>query len=48
MLDVRYSTQFKRDFKACVKRRCNMGFCKKSLIGYEFQRHCLQRIEITI
>ncbi len=34
MLDVRYSTQFKRDFtasayrpgngKACVKRRCNM------------------------
>lgn len=24
MLDVRYSTKFKRDFKACEKRRCNM------------------------
>ncbi len=25
MLDVRYSTRFKKDFKACVKRGCNMG-----------------------
>lgn len=24
MLDIRYSTRFKRDFKACVKRRWNM------------------------
>lgn len=24
MLDVRYSTKFKRDFKVCVKRRYNM------------------------
>ena len=24
MLDVRYSTKFKKDFKACVKRRYNM------------------------
>lgn len=24
MLDVRYSTQFKKDFKACVKRGYNM------------------------
>lgn len=25
MLDVRYSTKFKRDFKLCVKRRYNMA-----------------------
>ena len=25
MLDVRYSTKFKKDFKACVKRRYNMA-----------------------
>ena len=24
MLDVRYSAQFKRDFKLCVKRGCDM------------------------
>ncbi len=24
MLDVRYSTKFKKDFKTCVKRRCKM------------------------
>lgn len=24
MLEVRYSTKFKRDFKTCVKRRCKM------------------------
>ena len=24
MLEVRYSTKFKKDFKACVKRRCQM------------------------
>ena len=24
MLDVRYSTRFKKDFKTCVKRRWNM------------------------
>ena len=24
MLDVRYSTKFKKDFKTCVKRRYNM------------------------
>ncbi len=24
MLDVRYSTKFKKDFKVCVKRRCKM------------------------
>lgn len=25
MLEVRYSTKFKKDFKTCVKRRCQMG-----------------------
>lgn len=25
MLDVRYSTKFKKDFKTCVKRRYQMG-----------------------
>lgn len=25
MLEVRYSTKFKKDFKACEKRRCKMG-----------------------
>ncbi len=25
MLDIRYSTKFKKDFKACVKRRYNMA-----------------------
>jgi mRNA interferase YafQ len=25
MLDVRYSTRFKKDFKTCVKRGCQMG-----------------------
>lgn len=25
MLDVRYSTKFKKDFKLCVKRRYQMG-----------------------
>ncbi len=29
MLDVRYSTQFRRDFKACVKRRYDMDALKK-------------------
>jgi len=24
MLDVRYSTKFKKDFKMCIKRRCKM------------------------
>lgn len=24
MLDVRYSTKFKRDFKVCAKRGCNL------------------------
>ena len=24
MLEVRYSTRFKKDFKTCVKRRCRM------------------------
>lgn len=25
MLNVKYSTQFKRDMKTCAKRRCNMA-----------------------
>ena len=29
MLDVRYSTKFKKDFKACVKRRYNMDLLQK-------------------
>lgn len=29
MLDVRYSTRFKKDFKACVKRRYNMSLLKQ-------------------
>ena len=29
MLDVRYSTKFKKDFKACVKRGCNMSLLQQ-------------------
>ena len=29
MLDVRYSTKFKKDFKACVKRRYNMALLQQ-------------------
>lgn len=29
MLDVRYSTRFKKDFKACVKRRYNMALLQQ-------------------
>lgn len=29
MLDVRYSTKFKKDFKTCVKRRYNMGLLQQ-------------------
>lgn len=29
MLDVRYSTKFKKDFRACVKRRYNMALLQQ-------------------
>ena len=29
MLDVRYSTRFKKDFKTCVKRRYNMALLQQ-------------------
>ena len=29
MLDVRYSTKFKRDFKNCVKRKCKMDLLQQ-------------------
>lgn len=29
MLDVRYSTKFKKDFNACVKRRYNMALLQQ-------------------
>lgn len=29
MLDVRYSTKFKKDFKVCVKRRYNMALLQQ-------------------
>lgn len=29
MLDVRYSTRFKKDFKACVKRRYDMDLLRQ-------------------
>ena len=29
MLDVRYSTKFKKDFKTCVRRRYNMALLEK-------------------
>ena len=29
MLDVRYSTKFKKDFKACVTRRYNMALLQQ-------------------
>ena len=31
MLDVRYSTKFKKDFKTCVKRRSNMAHFQQIL-----------------
>jgi len=29
MLDVRYSTRFKKDFKLCIKRRCDMALLQQ-------------------
>ncbi len=29
MLDVRYSTQFKKDFKTCIKRRYDMSLLQQ-------------------
>jgi mRNA interferase YafQ len=31
MLDVRYSTKFKRDFKTCVKRHYNMELLQQAI-----------------
>ena len=31
MLDVRYSTRFKKDFKACVKRGCKMPLLQQAI-----------------
>ncbi len=29
MLDVKYSSKFKRDFKVCVKRKCDMSLLQQ-------------------
>ena len=31
MLDVRYSTKFKKDFKACVKRKCQITLLQQAI-----------------
>lgn len=31
MLDVRYSTKFKKDFKACIKRNCKMALLQQAI-----------------
>lgn len=31
MLDVRYSTKFKKDFNACVKRGCKMELLQQAI-----------------
>jgi mRNA interferase YafQ len=31
MLDVRYSTKFKKDFKTCVKRHYDMGLLQQAI-----------------
>lgn len=31
MLDVRYSTRFKKDFKTCVKRDCKMPLLQQAI-----------------
>lgn len=31
MLDVRYSTKFKKDFKMCVKRGCKMNLLQQAI-----------------
>ena len=31
MLDIRYSTQFKKDFKVCVKRRYKMSLLQQAI-----------------
>ena len=31
MLDVRYSTKFKKDFKTCQKRNCNMRLLQQAI-----------------
>ena len=31
MLDVRYSTKFKKDFKTCLKRNCKMALLQQAI-----------------
>lgn len=31
MLDVRYSTRFKKDFKTCIKRGCKMALLQQAI-----------------
>lgn len=31
MLDVRYSTKFKKDFKTCAKRGCKMELLQQAI-----------------
>lgn len=31
MLDIRYSTKFKKDFKTCVKRGCKMSLLQQAI-----------------
>lgn len=31
MLDIRYSTKFKKDFKICVKRKCHMLLLQQTI-----------------
>lgn len=31
MLNVRYSTRFKKDFKTCVKRGCQMSLLQQAI-----------------
>ena len=40
MLNVRYSTRFKRDFKLCVKRHWNMELLQQVIGNHSGRREC--------
>ena len=43
MLDVRYSTKFKKDFKTCVKRGCKCNYYNRQSTRSAFLRRCLKK-----
>lgn len=47
MLKLNTSTQFKKDYKTCIKRHYKMDLCKQLLMYCECLTHCHKRTETT-